>query len=99
MSHTELLLKAAEIIHADAWSLRECHTLRGRWPKSEADAKAEYVEMMKTVKALRKAADYFHSNPLGGPAKVFDACADMIRAGASMEVAMREFGLKWAKER
>ncbi len=39
---------------------------------------------------------YTKQNPLGGPAKIFDAVADSIRAGDSVELAMAQFGLTWA---
>ncbi len=43
-----------------------------------------------------QAQKYASQNPLGGPAKVFDACADAIRAGDPIEQAMANFGLAWA---
>lgn len=97
MSHTALLNRAALIIEMDAESLKQCHTVNGRWTKSEAGPKREWAEMVKTAKELRKAAAYFQAAPLGGQAKVFDACADAIRAGEPMDKAMRLFGLKFVK--
>ena len=45
----------------------------------------------------RKATqEYMRANPLGGPAKVFYACADAIRAGDPIDQAMANFGLAWA---
>ncbi|MDV7394530.1 hypothetical protein RZS08_24320, partial [Arthrospira platensis SPKY1] len=35
---------------------------------------------------------YEHDNPLGGPAKVFQAMADAIRAGDSYHAVLRQYG-------
>lgn len=40
-------------------------------------------------------ADYRKANPLGGPAATFDAIANAIRAGDSVDAAMRAFGVRW----
>ena len=40
---------------------------------------------------------YQQSNPLGGPAKVFDAMADAIRAGDSYESVLKQFGYQLAQ--
>ena len=43
-----------------------------------------------------QSTDYIKQNPLGGPARIFDAVADAIRAGDSIKSAMAQFGLAWA---
>lgn len=93
-SLTATLLRAAQLLDEDAASLKACHTLRGQW-KGEEDAKALHDEMRRVSKELRKARKYMQRNPLGGPANVFDACADSIRAGDAVEFAMANFGLAW----
>jgi hypothetical protein len=40
----------------------------------------------------RVAEQYARANPLGGPAKVFDAMAAAIRAGDDYEAVLRTFG-------
>ena len=58
--------------------------------------------MAKKAMAMDKlqepAQDYIAKNPLGGPAKVFDAIADCIRAGDSIESVMATYGLVWAQD-
>ena len=44
----------------------------------------------------KDAEKYLRDNPLGGPAKVFEACADAIRSGDNVDFAMASFGLAWA---
>jgi len=92
------LERAASLLATEAQGLKECHTLRGRWTGStlDEDARLAHEEMCEAIKGLRAAAEYMRANPLGGPAKVFDACADSIRAGDSVEQAMASFGLAWA---
>lgn len=94
----DTLERAALLLEGEAAALKECHTLRGRWSRDECSevAKAAHAEMTTTAKSLRAAHKYMRINPLGGPAKVFDACADAIRAGDSTEQAMANFGLAWA---
>lgn len=41
---------------------------------------------------LARPAQYQRDNPLGGPAKVFDAMADAIRAGDDYHQVLRQFG-------
>ena len=91
----ETLTRAATLLEQDAASLRACHTVRGRWPKDEGEVRAVYDEQRQVAKTLRAAARYHAANPLGGPAKLFDAVADQIRAGESVDAAMRAFELKW----
>lgn len=38
---------------------------------------------------------YATANPLGGPAKVFEAAAQRIRAGESLTEVMDDYGLAW----
>ncbi len=54
-----------------------------------AEARAE-CERYRT--ALLGVKSYREANPLGGPAKVFDAMADCIRAGDSYEAVLKEYG-------
>lgn len=49
------------------------------------------------AKGLRKAHKYHKPNPIGGPAKMFDAIADRIRAGDSMNACMADYGLKFKR--
>jgi hypothetical protein len=42
--------------------------------------------------AIEQAEQYQRNNPLGGPAKVFDAMADAIRAGDDYHATLRSFG-------
>lgn len=42
--------------------------------------------------AIEQADQYQRNNPLGGPAKVFDAMADAIRAGDDYHATLRLFG-------
>ena len=42
---------------------------------------------------LEQAAGYWKGNPLGGPAKVFDAVADRIRAGEDLHDVLADYGL------
>lgn len=94
----DTLERAALLLEGEAQALKECHTLRGKWTRDEMSevAEAAFRDMRATAKALRAAHQYMRSNPLGGPAKVFDACADAIRAGDPIERAMANFGLAWA---
>jgi hypothetical protein len=48
-------------------------------------------------KALAQTAQYRQANPLGGPAKVFDAMAAAIRAGDKYESVLRQFGYQLAQ--
>ena len=42
--------------------------------------------------AIEQGDQYRRNNPLGGPAKVFDAMADAIRAGDDYHATLRSFG-------
>ena len=91
----DTLATAARLLAREAGALRMCHTVRGRWGADDWQAKADYDEMLDTSKRLMKAHKYMRANPLGGPAKAFDACADAIRAGDDVDRAMTDFGLAW----
>jgi hypothetical protein len=93
----ELLERCAEVIDREAAGLRDAHTLRGRWPKGEDSVRADYTEMRDLAKQLRRSAKYHKPNPLGGPAVIFDACANAIRAGDPINRAMADYGLKFKK--
>lgn len=95
-SLTATLLRAAQLLEQDAAALRAGHTVRGRWTNDEAAARAAYEELRSVARQLRKANAYMAVNPLGGPAKALDACADSIRAGDPVDFAMANFGLAWA---
>lgn len=92
----ETLRRAATLLEEEAASLKACHTVRGKWSSSEDEVRAIYDEHRHVAATLREAAKYHFANPLGGPAKVFDAIADMVRAGDSLDSAMAVFGVKWA---
>ena len=92
----DTMKRAATLLEQEAASLRACHTVRGRWGADEVAALQAYNEHRQVAKALRAAAKYHELNPLGGPAKLFDAVAASIRAGDSVDSAMRAFDLKWA---
>lgn len=68
----------------------DVRTYLGRQVSDVADAAIAQSE--------QPATDYERRNPLGGPAKLFDAVADMIRAGEPVDAAMAEFGLAWAEQ-
>lgn len=94
----DLLERAAFVIQTHAEELRMAHTVRGRWPDSESEVRDEFREMVALARQLGKSAAYHRPNPLGGPAVVFDACADSIRAGDPINSAMRAYGLRWRKD-
>jgi hypothetical protein len=91
----ELLERAAFEIRKHADELRLAHTIGGRWPAGEEDVRAEFDELAALADRLSKSAKYHRPNPMGGPAVVFDACADSIRAGDSIHSAMANYGLEW----
>ena len=57
---------------------------------------AELVRAAERERSRKATQEYMRANPLGGPAKVFYACADAIRAGDPIDQAMANFGLAWA---
>lgn len=95
----ELLERSAEVLESHAASIRETCTYRGRWGGGQIgrDAKAECAELRALAKQLRRSAKYHRPNPLGGPAVIFDACANAIRAGESIKSAMDDYGLRFKK--
>lgn len=95
----ELLERAAFVIQREADELRLSHQVGGRWPAGEEPIRDECDELVALAAQLAKAAQYHRPNPLGGPAVVFYACADAIRAGDSIESAMQDFGLAWRKKK
>jgi len=98
LGFVELLARSAQVLENEAKTLKRgfASPSTGRWPKDFASEKADYDEMVTLAKQLHKAAEYHRPNPLGGPARVFDACADAIRAGDSVKSAMSHYGLRWA---
>jgi hypothetical protein len=93
----ELLERAAFVIRTHADELRRAHTIAGRWPPGEEEVRDEFDEHAALANQLAKSAKYHRPNPLGGPAVVFDACADSIRAGDSIDSAMSAYGLAWRR--
>lgn len=57
----------------------------------------DFNELCAMAKGLRKAHKYHKPNPLGGPAKMFDAIADRMRAGDSVKECMADYGLKFKR--
>ena len=97
MGLIELLACSAKVLEQEAAALRACHTVRGRWTAEEAEAQQAYKELRQLAAGLRKAKKYHEPNPLGGPAKIFDAIADSVRAGDDLSAAMAHFGVQWAE--
>lgn len=95
----ELLERCAEVLQGDAESIKQCNTFRGKWDAGRIgqDAKAEHKERLALAKALRRCVKYHRPNQFGGPARIFDACADSIRAGDSIKAAMADYGLAFVK--
>lgn len=93
-----LLERSAELLERSADEIKIAHTIGGRWcHHDEHGAHRDYKELREMAKGLRKAHKYHKPNPLGGPAKMFDAIADRIRAGDKMEIAMADHGLKFKR--
>lgn len=91
-----LLERSAELLDRTAEELRISHTCAdGHW--QDREAKRDFDELRAMAKGLRKAHKYHKPNCLGGPAKMFDAIADRIRAGDSMKSAMADHGLKFKR--
>jgi len=53
--------------------------------------------MKALLDALAEPEEYAAQNPLGGPAKVFDAMADAIRAGDDYHATLRRYGFAEVK--
>ncbi len=93
-----MLERSAELLERSAEEIRIAHTVGGRWPRNdEHGAKQDFTELRDMAKGLRAAAKYHRPNPLGGPAKMFDAIADRIRAGDSMKSCIADYGLKFKR--
>lgn len=95
LGYLELLEQSAEVLEQEADRLRKAHTYRGRWSGEHAVAKEAHDEMKMLAKGLRRAHKYAKPNPFGGPAAIFDACANQIRAGESLKSAMDDFDLRF----
>lgn len=104
MTLTADLIHAAELLDIDAqaeedscaigkrlWTCADCP---GRKPGGECPAKANVTERRAIATVIRAHARYVKANPLGGPAKVFDAIADRIRAGESRAAVLYDYDLK-----
>jgi hypothetical protein len=50
-----------------------------------------------TLRELAEPEQYAAQNPLGGPAKIFDAIADAIRAGDDYHATLRRYGFAEVK--
>lgn len=98
-SLVDTLQSAAELLELEAAALFECNTYRGAWTQPDHGAKAEHDTMVEVIRQLRRAAEYARPNPLGGPAVVFEACANAIRAGDDIDQAMVNYGLAWARKK
>lgn len=87
-----------------------CTSLEGPWVIENADGKriallsAWGSDEQESMACLMAAAPdllkalmlaYAKANPLGGPAKVFEAAAQRIRAGESLTEVMDDYGLAW----
>ena len=93
-----LLERSAELLERAADEVKISHTVGGRWPRpDEHGAKRDFDELRKMAKGFRKAHKYHKPNPMGGPAKMFDAIADRMRAGDSMKECMADYGLRFKR--
>ena len=98
-----LLERSAELLERAAEEIKISHTVGGRWPRNEwprsdeFGAKRDFDELREIAKGLRKAHKYHKPNCLGGPAKMFDAIADRIRAGEKMKSAMSDYDLRFKR--
>lgn len=91
-----LLERSASLLDRAAHEIKSSHQVNNRWPKhDDLDARRDHDELREVAKGLRKAHAYFVPNPLGGPANMFDAIADRIRAGEDMESVMDDYGIKF----
>jgi hypothetical protein len=91
----QLLLKSANQLEIAAEEIKIVHFVRGRWLDADPTAKTDYDDLRNTAKELRKAQKYHLPNPLGGPAKLFDAIADRIRAGEDQKSVMDDYGVRF----
>jgi hypothetical protein len=95
----ETLERAAQFLDDSAAAIRSGFytDFSRRWWNQ--DMKAKHWECRAVAQRLRRAAKYFGANPLGGPAKVFDAMADRIRAGEDYYAVLADHGFKVDKPR
>lgn len=93
-----MLERSAELLDQAAEEIQTAHTIDGRWPLPyDSSAKRDFQELRAIAKGLRKAYKYHKPNCLGGPAKIFDAIADRIRAGEKMKLVMADYDLKFKR--
>lgn len=91
-----LLERSASLLDRAAHEIKIAHQINGRWPKhDDLGARRDHDELREVAKGLRKARQYFVPNPLGGPATLFDAIADRIRAGEDMKSVMADHGIEF----
>lgn len=90
----ETLESAAVVIEFAARDIRMewYSSIRKAWASPED--KKRYQVRIALAKNLRKIAAYHKPNPLGGPAKIFDAMADRIRAGEKYDFVLADYGFK-----
>jgi hypothetical protein len=94
----DILERSAAVLEREAKVLKASYTTpAGKW--DIADARRDFDDMTALAKALRRSAKYHQPNPLGGPAKVFDAIADAVRAGDSLASAMANHGVQWVPKK
>ena len=105
-----VLTRAAELLEEDAQAEQQsCSIGKRQWackdcpinaqPRGTCPAKVHSTERRRVAKAVRQHANYLKPNPLGGPAKVFDAIADRIRAGEDYHAVLDDYSLRQAKKR
>jgi hypothetical protein len=56
------------------------------------------VEYMPVPPARTEREEYARANPLGGPAKMFDAIAARLRAGEPFDEVMHDYGIVFADD-
>lgn len=91
----EALENASEYIQAEHDQRKEMYEPYGMVHKYSTEAQ-NLLDNKQAIESLRQAIEqaenYQHKNPLGGPAKVFDAMADAIRAGDDYHATLRSYG-------
>ena len=81
---------------ADLCDERSTEISKWRGYSMSADAVSDCADAIRALITTTPAAqDYARANPFGGPAAVFDAAAERIRAGEPLEEVMRDYGLSW----
>ena len=78
----------------------EAEETSGDWHRGYDAARSWVLEVgwCAMPKAAPQAAAYAEKNPLGGPARMFDAIADRIRAGEPMTEVLEDFNLKFEQQ-